>query len=405
MLSEFAALRQAIRRRMRRWYRRVGVWGVCGVLSAGAAIFALSFIMHVQRFGAVPLALNYDQWKGWGAALNGGFELGALLLWLAACGVVCGAYHELLHELPPPNEWRMRRALFAFLLALSGLAWLLLVLANILPTVIQIWRQNVLYTPLLGSVMLKQGVHYLAEFLQPALWVCALATLVPARFGLVWLWATPLLLLLRAREIVTGAIQALWGSVYGSDYLHVPLSVFLQELPAPWDAADPNLPAAGGLRWYWLAGGAVVVLTMLLLRRPRRAGYAMLAACALSALWLQLAEVTPSPWKPISSYGSSPGHARVIQARGIALKNGGALGVVVRFGSGPAAFVTTRLAQYYVDSQDSGILVIRAPVACRDGDFPVRLRWIAPLINTGWALLIAAFIYGVVLAGPLWRRT
>lgn len=404
MLSELAALNQAIRRRLRRWYRRVGLWWVLLVLAAGVGLFAVSFVLHTQRVGATPFSLNYDQWQGSLAALGAGFELGALLLWLGACGVVASGFSDLLRELPPPHEWRMRRALFTLLLAVSGLVWLLLLLTSSLPTIIQVWAQNVFYTPLLGSVLLAQGERYLAEFLQPALWLCALAALVPARFNLVWLWAAPLLLLFKLREIAVGVVQALWGSTYGSDYLRVPLSVFLERTPATWGYQYSTEPIRNLICWYWLAGGAVVVLLLLAFRRPGRLALALLAVCALSALWLQVAALTPSPWRPGSMYGGRPTKFDIDDARRSALRSASILGAVVQYGSGPAEFLLTRPAQYHAKFADSGLLVLSGPVNYSRDDWPAQWRGIAPLVNVGWLALAATFIYGLVLGEPRWRR-
>jgi hypothetical protein len=404
VLSELAALNQAIRRRLRRWYRRVGLWWVLLVLGAGGGLFVVSFVLHTQRVGATPFSLNYDQWQGSRAALGAGFELGALILWLGACGVVASGFRDLLRELPPPHEWRMRRALFTLLTAVSGAVWLLLLLASSLPTVIQVWAQNVFYTPLLGAVLLTQGERYLAEFLQPALWLCALAALVPARFNLVWLWATPLLLLFKLRQIAVGVVQALWGGTYGSDYLRVPLSVFLERTPATWGYQYSTEPLRHLICWYWLAGGVVVALLLLAFRRPGRIAHALLAVCALSALWLQIAALTPSPWHPGSMYGGRPTKFDIDDARGDALRSAGILGAVVQYGSGPAEFLLTRLAQYNPKFADSGLLILSGPLNYSRDDFPARWRGVAPLVNLGWLGLICLFIYFVVLGEPRWRR-
>jgi len=397
MLSEVASLRAVIRGRLLGWYRAVGRWGALGMLAGGFGIYWLSVEMYQQRVGTGLFKLTSTQWQGLTKALNAGYEAGSLLIWLGATAVICGCYCALLREWPNPREHAMRRALYVLLLEAAAVIWLLLVLTSIMPLLLAAWRQGQLITPLIAEVALNKGQQYLMEFLQPAVWLLAVAALAPARLWLVWLWSVPLLLAPKVRDVVCAIIEILTGKAYGRDYLAIPLTRLLDQVNSPWMYND-YLLVPTGTQWHWLAGAVLVALVLVAFRlRSQALAYALLAVCALSAAWLFLASLLPctiAPEKP--KYFMPP---QVLIQREIHKKNvaGDSRAVAVSFGSSPAIFATSRLASYYQFEYGRGTLVLSGPISGAIYDYPHRSRHVAWLVNLGWVLVSAALVLVVLL--------
>ena len=179
MDDTYRALARAVRRPMRRWWLKVGVWWTAFLLLCLATSFVL---LHSSSNSMLVLEA--------GILCRIAFEVLCLVLWLVVAGQVLAACRNIIQGYAHPFPVTLARAQFMLVVIHTMPLVLLLLLERVVPVVISYlgdpdrvgFVADVLWPSCWHS-------HAIASAVLLAMWLAALMVILPSRPWIPWAWA------------------------------------------------------------------------------------------------------------------------------------------------------------------------------------------------------------------------
>ncbi len=176
MDDTYRALARAVRRPMRRWWRKVGVWWVAFLL----ACLTTSLVL-VHSLSSSMLVLEA------GILCRIAFEVLCLVLWLVVAGQVLAACRSIIHDYAHPFPVTLERAQFMLVVIHTVPLMLLLLLERVVPIIIS-YVSDPDRAGLVADVLWPGcwHSHAVASAALLAMWLAALLVIIPSRPWIPW---------------------------------------------------------------------------------------------------------------------------------------------------------------------------------------------------------------------------